>query len=163
MSEKVDVYKGGKIKFKGILDLGRMYSKIKEWLEDEDFSVKEDLYIERIRQNGKDIEIIWNADQEKNKYIGWEAKITIYITGANETEIEQDGKRLKMSQCTTEVKFEAWQINNKDDEFGDKSFFKVFYEKFIIGDKIEEEKINLFKKMQDLVSEFKTFLALYKA
>ncbi|MBS3111799.1 hypothetical protein J4459_00895 [Candidatus Woesearchaeota archaeon] len=160
MVEKVDIYKGAKIKFKGSLDLNRMYNKIMEWLEGEDFSVKEDFYKQRIKSSGQDIEISWTATQSKHPYINWESKIIIYIVGVNDNEVERDGKKIKLSNCTIEVRFDAWQITNPKDEY--KGIIKSFYEKFIIGEKVEENKILLFKTMQELVSEFKSFIALYQ-
>ena len=161
MADEEHLYKGQKIKFKGNIDLDRMYNKIIEWLEDEDFEVNEDFYTEKIKPYGKDIEIGWTCTQSKHPYIDWKAKLEIYSIGSNEVEVEQDGKKLKMNKCTTQVKIDAWQIINPKDEY--KGFIKKFYEKFIMEEKIEEERGELFKIMQELASEFKIFLALYEA
>ena len=60
MSEKLVIGKELKVKYNGIFDLNDLYRKMKFWLEWNNYGPEkgmEKMYIERIKPNGKQIEI----------------------------------------------------------------------------------------------------------
>lgn len=160
MSKLEEVYPSGKYKWKGSVDLKVLYKKIYEWLKDEEYVVYEKSYGVRLKPNGKQLEIVWEATKDESPYFLKRISLEFFGIGLNDVEVERDGKNLKLQKGELEVGFKAELVLNASDDWKE-GFVHTLYEKYMIDEKIEEEKIELYKDLHDLVAEIKTFLALY--
>lgn len=161
MSETKEIYPSGKHKWKGNVDLKLFYKKIQKWLGEEDYDVLETSYGERIKPFGKQIEFVWTCTKEENSYFVKKIYLDFFTIGTNDVEVEREGKQLKLQKGELEIGFRAEIIFNASDEWHE-GMVHTFYQNYIIGERIEEEKIKLYNDVHDLMSEMKTFLALYQ-
>jgi hypothetical protein len=167
MSEKISVSKGLKIKWKGPFDMTELYKTIKYWLDfngygDEKKSFREEKYVERIKGEAKQVEIKWSGEKEISKYFSYVIEITYFIIGLKKTKITKDGKEYETDKADLELRLSASIITDKKNKFKDKELLKKFYDKFIIKDRIEGKKIELYQKIYSLHDEIKGFLELHK-
>ncbi len=91
--------RGIALKFQGVIDLNELYRQMKMWLEDEGFAKEatvERRYVEKIKPNGKNIEILWQGGKTINDYISYTIKILFNLVGVNETEVQQDNVKRKL-------------------------------------------------------------------
>ena len=155
-----------KVMYKGVFDLELLYSKLRDWLLREGYSDPiedgEKKYSEKIKPNGKQIEIVWESSKgEEQGYFKTVIKIDFYVKGLNEVEVERDGKNIKLDNAEIDLNFSSSVIRNQDDSWNENGLFFKIYERYIIKDKIEHFKIECYKDTTDLIDEAKNFLNLY--
>lgn len=163
---KEDTIIDTKVKYKGVFDLELLYIKLREWLLREDFSdpVKagEKKYSEKVKPFGKLLEIVWESSKdEESGYFKTVIKISFYVTGLNEVEVERNGKTIKLDKGEIDIKITSNLKRNAKNDWNENSLFFKVYERYIIKDKIEDHKIKCYKDTTDLVEETKNFLNMY--
>lgn len=161
------IISGSKIKFKGTFDLSIFYDKLRFWIMEEGYSnpcqAGERKYAEKIKPNGKQLEILWETSQGfESDYFKIVIKIGIFVVGLNEVEVDKAGKKIKLDNGEIEITFNTSLIRNADDSWNENSLMFRLYERYIIRDKIEEHKIMAYKTTNDLVDEVKNFFNLYR-
>jgi hypothetical protein len=164
MSESVQIANKLKIYEKGIFDLNELYKLIKSWLAiegygDEEKTFREVSYVERFKAIGKQIEAKWKAEKLVNDYISYAMTITFNIIGLNEIEIEQQGRKVKMHKGTITIRISSELILDRQNKWKS-DFFRKLYENFIIKDRIEAHKINLYNKTYSLHDEIKAYFQM---
>jgi len=164
MTEQITIMPKSKIVYKGIFDLEKMYLKLIEWLEIEGFSTPhEKVYVERIKPNGKALEIIWESNLKKGDYFKYQLEITFHGIGVKDAEIDKpEGGKLALDNGEIQVIFKADLILNAKGDYEDNSVWNSLYKRYFIKKEIEEAKIELYKTSMDLIEETKNFLNLYK-
>lgn len=156
------VAKDVKIKRKGIFDMEQVYKKIKQWFDSRGYSeFKEMKYIERIKPNGKQLEIVWEAKKEVSDYFTNNIRLTFLVIGLNKIEIEKEGQKIPMNNGELELIFNATLVKNAKEKFKEDGAMKKIYESYIVKDRIEEYKIDLYDNIYGLVNEVKLMLELY--
>lgn len=161
MAEEI-IAKDVKIKRKGIFDMEYVYKKIKQWFDSRGYSdFKEIKYIERVKPNGKQLEIAWEAKKEVSDYFTNVIRLTFLVLGLNKVEIEKEGKKISMNDGDIELIFNAVLVKNAGEKFNEDGIIKKVYERYIIKDRIEEYKIEIYDNIYSLVNEVKLMLELY--
>ena len=162
MSEKEGIYKL-KLKWKGVYDLKALYSNLKEWLEVEDFKWSEKNYVEKIKPKGKQVEINWEGVRAKDDYYTHIIKLTFFGISVEPHEMEKDGKMVKVNKGELELHFEAYIIRNPKDKWREGSLIKFLYDRYVMYDIYEENKIKLYSDVTSLIDEAKLLLTMYRA
>ncbi|MEW6062805.1 MAG: hypothetical protein AB1571_00330 [Nanoarchaeota archaeon] len=167
MSEKNIVLKELKLKWSGIFNLGDLYRKMKWWLDyngyrDETKNFKELRYTEKVKPEGKQIEIAWECKKPITDYFVNVIEVTFFITGLQKTEVMREGKKITMDKGDIEMKFSAYLLENASDKWLDKSFVNKVYKKYLVRDRIEEYKIDLYRKLYSFHNEVKINLDIHK-
>ena len=156
------------MKWKGVFDFDKLYKVIKRWMDfegygDEMDGFNEKKYKERIQAGGaKMYEIVWEGKKEVSSYFTFVMEITFLLLGVKEIEVEMDGKRVKMNKGEVEMRFNTYVISNANENFKDDSWFIRIYENWVIRDRLEQYKINLYKKFMKLQDVIKEELNLYR-
>lgn len=156
-----------KIKYRGVFDLEVLYLKLRDWLMREGYAdpceFGEKKYSEKIKPNGKQVEIVWETSKsEEGDYFKIVMKLSFYVVGLSEVEVERDGKNIKLDKAEVEIKFSSSLVRNANESWDENSLFYKIYEKYILGNsKIDEFRIATYKDTTDLVDEAKNFLNLY--
>jgi len=167
MSETIPISKGLKIKWKGPFDFDELYKTIKYWLDFNGYgaekkSFREEKYVERIKGDSKQLEIKWKGEKAVNDYFSYVIEITYFIIGLKKTKIMREGKEYETNKADLELRLSATLITDAKHKFKNKELLKKFYEKFIISDRIESNKTELYQKVYSLHDEIKEFLELHK-
>ena len=156
------------IKDKGIFDMSELYSLIKEWLTwegygDEKKTFHEEVYVERIKGDSKQIEIKWRAEKFMGPYISHIITITFNIIGMQEIEIEIDGKKIGTNKLDLSLKMNAEVITDREKKFAKRKFIKKLYENYIMKERIAASENLLNSKAYTLADEIKGYLELRRA
>ena len=164
MKESISVV-SMKTKGKGIFDMGELYQNMKFWLDfqgygDQEETFQEEKYVERIKGDSKQIEIRWRADKIFNDYVSYTLGITFFVLGLKDVEVEKEGKKIGSNKGEVEIRFNAkvnldWKNKWKNQPF------QTIYNNFIIKDKIEAHKTDLYNKTYTLYDEVKKFFEMY--
>ncbi len=165
MPDQIIVVPAVKLKWKGIFDFEGLYKKMKFWLEfqgygDERKNFREEKYVEQVKPTGKIYEIVWKGEKNISDYFSFIIKITFLGLNIEQVETQKEGKKVKMSKGEIEIKFTAILVKNRQNKWKPDSFIKKIYENFISRDRIEEYKIDIYKKLYELHDEVKAYLDL---
>jgi len=165
MPKEEVIIKDAKIKYRGTFDLALLYKSLTMWYGNSSYgaSLKEIKYVEKVRPDGKQIEIVWELNKaEESGYFKIEQGIKFYITKLNEAEVEKDGQRIKLDKCDLELTFGSKVIINANKSWNENSFIFKIYERYFIGYRVEEIKIAAYKDTNKIMDEVKNFLNLYR-
>ncbi|MBS3152743.1 hypothetical protein J4230_05010 [Candidatus Woesearchaeota archaeon] len=167
MPKEDAIIRGAKIKYKGTFDFNLLYRKLREWLIREKYSDPcesgEKKYSERIKPSGKQIEVVWSTSKgEEGGYFSLNIDIKFFVIDLTEIEVEKDGKKIKMDKCEVEIEFSSKLIRNANKAWDEDNLMFKLYERYIVGDKTEQFKIELYKDTNKLMDEVKNFFNLYR-
>lgn len=163
MSEKLIVGKELKVKWVGIFDLNNLYRKMKFFLEWNGYGPEKGMeksYIERIKPNGKQVEIKWVTEKEFSNYVTAVIEVTFFVIGLESVEIEKEGKKLKTKKGDIEMRFTAYLVLNASNKWKDDSYYNKVYKKFILKKNIDGYKIDLYDDLYELHDEVKSYLTM---
>jgi hypothetical protein len=166
MSDKTKVMSTA-IKHKGVFSLDELYKAIKEWLNfegygDETKTFIEDLYVERIKGEARQLEIRWKAEKFAGEYFSNIIKISFYVLGLQDVEMEVDGRKIGSQKSDLTLKVSAELKSNRQDKFKNE-FIRGLYEKYVIKERISSAEEALYNKAYGLADEIKRFLELRTA
>lgn len=162
MSETEPIFQDAVISWSGIIDLPLFYKKIQMWLETKKYKTKELRYAEKIKPNGKQIEIIWESNKSEGNYFKFKQKTSIFLIGVSDAEIERDGKKLKLNKIEARISISSEFTKDAADAYKDRPYMKKIYETYIYKHKIEEAKIECYKDTSDYIEEIKNYFDMYK-
>jgi hypothetical protein len=164
MKESISVV-SMKTKGKGVFDMAELYQNMKFWLDFQGYgnaeqTFQEEKYVERIKGDSKQIEIRWRADKIFNDYVSYTIGITFFIIGLKDVQIEKDGKKIGSNKGEVEIRFNA-KLNLDWKNKWKSNSIQSLYNNFIIRDKIESHKTDLYNKTYTLYDEVKKFFEMY--
>jgi len=152
-----------KIKHVGIFDFKEAYNFVYNWLIANEYFVEERIYTEKIKPEGKEIEIEWLAYRKISDYFRFVLKFRWFIIGLTDVETVREGIKIKSNKGAFELKVDA--ILEKDYESrweatAFSKFLRGLYDKYIIKSRIQLYEDKIADEMSELVAQVKAFLAL---
>jgi len=152
------------LKYSGNFDYKEIYKKLYVWITQQGYSKPyEKKYWEKVKPDGKLAEFVWETTKTKDDYFKFTIEIQFTFDGLKEGEAEYKGKKIKLDNGRAEIKFNATLTRNFKATWKNENglMFKI-YEKYIIPDKIEEMKIDLYQDTNKLIEETKNYFNLFK-
>ena len=150
-----------KIKSATVIDFPVVYKKLKLWLEDRGFAKNETLekkYIERIKPNGRQLEIEWHAVKSKSDFFDYHIEVRFLVLGMKDIEVQQGPITRKMNQGDFEIRIKSYiETTKKLHKLGG---LKRIYTKMLIKNRIEEYKLDLYDKVYKFHAYLKGLLNL---
>ena len=162
MAQKKQIYKE-KVKQTGYWQYTEIYDMLFNWLKDNDYKLKEELYNEKLQSNGKELIIKWAADRKVTDYFKYLIKLDWHILGMKDAEVEIDGKKISTNKGEIGIDFAATIVKDYEKRWEDKplwKFLRSVYEKYIIRKTIDEYEDDLEDEVKELISDFKAFLRI---
>ena len=162
MLKEEEIVGGTKIKWKGTFDLGLLYNKMKNWLVVESYGEPtETLYVERIKPEGRNVEVAWESSKVEEDYFKPMIKILIRANNMQDVEIVRDGKKLTLQKGMIELQISSSLGHDAEGRFKDSPNWGKFYSKHFMADNIDKNQIELYDKTLDLIDLVKDFLSMY--
>ena len=162
MPEKDKIYET-KVKRSGIFDFKDLYQFVYKWLLEEEYNLTEKKYIESVKGDSKDIEIIWEAFRKVSDYFKFQLRLSWRILGLTDIEAEKDGKKIKTNKGSFEIKISGILVKdyqNTWEKTPSMKFLRGIYDKYIIKSRIESYEGKLIEEINDLSEEIKAFLTI---
>lgn len=166
-ADKVNIASGLKIKWSGTFDVGDFYNKLKLWLfhegfGDENKNFKEVKYVQRIKPYGREIDLKWVGEKNVSDYFSYSITITMLIFALKDVEVPYNGRKVKMNSASIDIRLFADFIKNRKGKWKKNSLMKKIYEKFIVKDRLDAYKINLYHQIYGFHDYIKEYLNLQK-
>jgi hypothetical protein len=154
-----------KVKYSGLFHFSDFYKFCYEWLTDEfGLLVVEEQYVEKIKGDSKDIDIVWQGTKEVSDYFKFDVSIKFRILGMQNVEVTQDGLKTKMNKAVNvEVKIGSSIIKDYKGKFEEnafKKFLRGIYEKWVIPSRISQYEDKLVGDSDEFLSQVKSYLDL---
>ncbi len=163
MAER-DLVIAEKVDYSGVFDYSGFYSFAHSWFKEEQYGVDESKYSEKVSGDARDIIIEWKASKLLSDYFKIEFKITFFVQGLSDVEVEIDGKKKKMNKGKIEAEIKGALVRDPDSKW-DKSpmlrFFRDVYSKFIVPGRIYGLKQKVTSDAQRFKEELKAYLEIY--
>lgn len=162
MAEKDSVF-STKVKYTGIWDFKQIYRFLYDWFSDHGYKIIEKGYTEKIKADGKEIEVKWEATRKISDYFKFLIKVDWLILGMTETEVQKEGVKMKINKGYIELKIAAVLIKDYEHRWESSAFLKFLrgiYDRYIIKGRIESYEDKLLAEVDELVAQSKSFLAI---
>jgi hypothetical protein len=164
MPEEDKVF-SSKIKYNGIFPFADFYKFCFEWVRDETgiSNLVEEKYAEKLSGDSKNIDVEWTGSRELSDYFKVKIKIVFRIIGLTETEITQEGKKIKTNKGSIEVSIKGSLVRDHQGKFEKTAFEKFLrgiYEKMVIPERVEGLSDKVFGDCNEFLSQAKAYLDL---
>lgn len=163
MAEKESLF-SSRIKYVGIVKFKDFYQFCYDWLTEElGMDIIEEKYTEKIKGEGKDLEIKWVGKKELTDYFRFDLKVTFKIYGMKKVEITEGNTKIETDKGDIRIKAEAIIVRDYKGKFeasGFNKFLRAIYEKWVIPSRIEEFKSKIIEDSDDFLSQAKSYLDL---
>ena len=162
MSEISLVY-GGKVVHSGIFDFKDVYRFLYEWFMYYSYVVMEKKYSEKIKAEGKDIEIEWTCLRNISDYFRFRVKVTVRVMGMITVDVMRNGIKTKRDKGEIEINFSSGlerDYENKWETSPIIKFLRGLYDKYIIKTRIEAYEDRLGVEKDEIIAQIKSYLAL---
>jgi hypothetical protein len=162
MSEK-ELICETKVKYSGIFSFKDLYNFAYDFLTDKGFFIEEKNYSEKVKPEGKEIEIKWVCLKKITDYFRYEIVINFKITGLLDIEITKEGKKFVSNKGDVEIKFSGSLERDYENKFETSAFLKFMrgvYDKYVIKSRIEKMEDKLTEIVVESANQVKAYLAL---
>lgn len=162
MSELSPIYEG-KVTHAGIFDFKDIYRFLYEWFTSYEYVVLEKKYSEKIKPEGKEIEIEWLCLRKISDYFRFRIKLKIRITRMITVEVMRAGVKTTRDKGEIEVKFGSFlekDYENKWESNPISKFLRGIYDKYIIKTRTEAYEDKLGSEVDEVIAQLKSYLAL---
>ena len=161
---EVDRIYESKVKFAGLFDFKSTYEFMYNWLTDYGFGViEEKTYNEKIKPEGKEVEIIWNARKKVSDYFRFYLNIRWFIVGMTSVEVEKGGQKFKMNKGISEIKIIGFLEKDYEHRWETSAFSKFLrgvYDRYVIRSRIDEYSKKIMEEVDEFVASIKSFFEL---
>ncbi|MEM4152647.1 MAG: hypothetical protein QXK80_00795 [Candidatus Pacearchaeota archaeon] len=162
MSEVSPVYES-KIVHAGIFDFKTIYNFLYDLFTYYNYVVIEQKYSEKIKAEGKELEILWLCLRKINDYFRFRIKVRIFIVGMSSVEVVRENVKVKRDKGEIEVKIASYlekDYENKWETNPVTKFLRGIYDKYIIKSTIEAYEDAVASEVDEILSQLKSYLAL---
>ena len=162
MSE-LDIVFNGKVKQRGIFDFQELYNFTYNWFVDKDYLITEKVYTEKAKEDGKEVEIEWEAKRKISDYFRFVIKVNWRILGMKDVEVMREGDKVKINKGYPEIKVRAILEKDYEHRWEGNAFLKFLrgvYDRYIIIGRIEKYEEKIYEETDEFLSQVKAFLAL---
>ncbi|MCX8194148.1 MAG: hypothetical protein N3G19_02175 [Candidatus Pacearchaeota archaeon] len=162
MSEISPVYEG-KLVHAGIFDFKSIYNFLYDLFTHYNYVVIEQKYSEKIKAEGKELEILWLCLKKISDYFRFRIKVRIFILGMISVEVVRENIKVKRDKGEIEIKIASSlerDYENKWESNPVTKFLRGIYDKYIIKSRIEAYEDAIATEVDEVLSQLKSYLAL---
>lgn len=157
---KINIISNIRLRHVGTLDLGEFYRWLNRWFTFEGYSVYEKQYIEKIESGGsKTYYILWDCKKKKTKYFEYRFELRWLLVGVGRIEIQKGTDKVRVESGDFEIRMDTDLLMGPqtDDFLAKHEWFRKAYENFLIRGRIEEMRVDIYNKTNDLQEDIKKY------
>ena len=162
MVELSPVYEG-KVFHAGIFNFKEIYGLLYDWFTSYEYTVIEQKYSEKVKPEGKEVEVIWACLRKISDYFRFRIKVRIFIVRMTTVEVMINGKKVQRNQGEFEVKFASFLEHDYENRWESNpvtKFFRGIYNKYIIKSRVEAYENRITEEVDEVIAQAKSFLSL---
>ena len=165
MPEQKLVVEGIEVGYEGIFNIKEIYKIIDDWVKDYDYDKVEKVSTEYVRPEGKYVELILEPEKKVSDFVKNIIKVKIIARNLKDVEIEQDGMKKSMQEGNMLITFTGVLETDYEGKWEQKAsifFLRVLVDKYIYKFYTDKFESGLARDVNELSTQVKSFLNLYK-
>jgi hypothetical protein len=150
-----------KVKYGEIFNFAEYYKFCHDWLEDEQFWIVENKYVEKLKGDAKEIDIEWTCRKKITDYFLFELKVKFKVLNMKKIELDYGKTKVSTNKGTVETNVAGTLIRDYESKFEINAFLKFLrglYEKWIIPSRVHEFEDKLSDLCNDFLEQAKSYL-----
>lgn len=165
MSERELIVDHLRLQYEGLFDATELYALIDHYFRDKGFDKRDLKNIEKVRPEGKYIEIEMMPWKKTTDYFKEEIKLRIIMEKLREVEVEKDGRKIRLNQGKLSIVFDGYFTTDYEHRWEGKPtyfFIRTLFDKFFFKPYTEKYKGQLVNDVNELHTMIRSFLNLYR-
>jgi len=165
MAEREIIVDHMRLIYEGLFDVTQLYTMIQEWFREKGYDKKERKNYENVTPTGKYIELELEPWKKITDYAMFVIKLRIIMKDVKDVEVEKDGAKVKLNQGHITIVFDGFLQTDYESRWEGKPmmfFLRTLFDKFVFKPYTERFKGKLLDEVNDLHSQVKGFLNLYR-
>lgn len=165
MAERELIVDHIRLTYEGLFDASELYAMIDAWFRDKRYDKKELKNVEKVRPEGKYVELELLPWKKVSDYHKHEIKIRMIMTNLKEVEVEKEGRKMKLNQGSVQLVFDGYLTTDYENRWENKPYYffmRTLFDKFFFRSYTLKYKQLLLEDINDLHSQIKSFLNLYR-
>ena len=166
MSEKKLIIDQMKLTYEGVFDLNGLYRTIDSWFYEKGYDRWELKNYEVDNPDGtKDVELELLPWKKTTDYFKNIIRLRVKCVALKDVEIEKEGAKVKLKHGKVMIIFDAYLESDYENRWEKKPLFyflRSFFDKFVYKVHTERYEQGLVEECNDLHSQVKAFLNLYR-
>ncbi len=163
MAEEEEIFSSS-IKYGGVFLFSDFYKFCYDWLVDEvGLKVTEGKYVEKIKGETKDIDVIWTGVKEVTDYFKFKINVEFKILQLKKVQAMQNNAKIDTNEGVVQIKTKGTLIRDYKGKFEHnafKKFLRAIYEKWVISSRVNEFEDKLAGACDEFLSQAKAYLDL---
>lgn len=165
MAERELIVDHLRVEYEGLFDATELYRLIDLFFRDKGYDKRDLKNIEKVRPEGKYVEIELMPWKKTTDYFKNEIKIRIIMQNLKEVEVEKDGRKIRLNQGKLNIVFDGYFTTDYEHRWEQKPsyfFIRTLFDKFFFSSYTDKYKGVLVHDTNTLITDIKTFLNLYR-
>lgn len=165
MVEKYVVVDKLRLTYEGLFNVTELYKLIDGWFRTKSYDKAELKNVEKIKPEGKFIEIELFPWRKLTDYAISRIRIRIIMTGVKEVMVEREGAKVKLNQGNIQMVFDGYLETDYENRWEQKPIFYLLrgiVDKYIYRSYLEGYKEVVKQDINHLMTQIKAFLNLYR-
>ena len=165
MTERELIVDHMRIQYEGLFDATELYRLIDRFFRDKGYDKRDLKNVEKVRPQGKFIEIELLPWKKTTDYFKNEIKIRMIMEDLKDVEVEKDGRKIKLNQGKLSIVFDGYFSTDYEHRWEGKPtyfFLRTFFDKFFFKSYTDKYKGVLVQDVNTLHTQVKAFLNLYR-
>jgi len=153
----------GKAVYNGIFDFKEVYKFMYDWIASYQYSIFETKYSEKVKAEGKELEVIWLCLRKLSDYFRYKFTVTTRVFYMTSVEVMKDGIKVKRDKGELEIKIKAFLERDYEHRWETNpllKFFRGLYDKYVIRSRIELYEDQMRDEINEYLAQTKAYLAL---
>lgn len=161
---EVDKVYESKVTYTGVFNFKDLYNFIYRWMNDNRYPfVVEKTYNEKIKPEGKEIEIVWECRKKVSDYFRFYLKLNWLVRGLTNVEAQQGDIKISTNKGMFEVRITGYLEKDYEHRWeitGVAKFLRGIYDRYIIKSRVESYEQKILEEVDELVAQAKSYLEM---
>jgi len=165
MAERRIIVDAMKLGYKGLFDATELYKMIDAYFRERAYTKHELRAYEHVYPSGKQVEVIKEPYRKISDYAKYVIRISLIMSNVKEVVVEKDGVKVKLNQGDVEIQFDGFLEMDYEHRWEKSPFFyflRAVFDQFVFKVHTERFEAGLVEEVNDLHSQVKAFLNLYR-
>jgi len=165
MSEKFLVVDHLKLGYEGLFNAAEVYNIIASWFFTKHWDWHEEINMERVTPEGKQIHQIFRPWKSVSDYYKIIMHIKVNMIDVKDVEVEHDGQTLRLNQGKLTILFDGYVLADRNDQWTGKPFtwfFTIIANKYFFRNHYQKMETWIKGDVEDLHGRLKTYLNTFK-
>jgi hypothetical protein len=154
-----------KIEYTGLFDLGGLVKLLDLWFKERGYDKRETRNFEEVYEDSRQVTIWMFPYKKVSDSVKFEIKLEMVFKKLVETEVEKEGKKVKLMKGTADIRMDAYMITDYEHKW-DKTplyfFMRIIFDRYVYRNYHSRAKNEFLGDFAKLEEEIKSYLNMFR-